>query len=180
MGFKSQRLEKPCLDLPTTKAVRAELGARRKTCMHMQRAQSCICWLVCRILIQHNKPLLMICSFCFLISRCSRLGLSSLAYLWRRDQSELLSEMISAGIEAVLIKVAAMGMQACYIFPKKKRFYKQFFFTILTLLTILISLMSQLYTTSTKDTLPTQLIISCSTLYCNYNYFLCDKHFITS
>jgi len=46
------------------------------------------------------------------------LGLSSLAYLWRRDQSELLSEMISAGIEAVLIKVAAMGMQACYFFKK--------------------------------------------------------------
>ena len=133
MGFKSQRLEKPCLDLPTTEAARAELGARRKTsvtfktCMHVQRAQSCICWLVCRIFKQHNQPLLMICSLCFLISRCSRLGLSSLAYLWRRDQSELLSEMISAGIEAVLIKVAAMGMQACYIFPKKHS-YKHFFF----------------------------------------------------
>jgi len=47
---------------------------------------------------------------------CSRLEISSLAYLWRRDQSELLSEMISARIEAVLIKVAAMGMQAYYIF----------------------------------------------------------------
>lgn len=41
---------------------------------------------------------------------CSRLGLSSLAYLWRRDQQELLSEMISSGIEAVLIKVAAMDL----------------------------------------------------------------------
>jgi len=49
------------------------------------------------------------------------LGLSSLAYLWRRDQSELLSEMISAGIKAVLIKVAAMGMQTCYFLSKKFR-----------------------------------------------------------
>ena len=47
--------------------------------------------------------------FFFSLIRCSRLGLSSLAYLWRRDQQELLSEMISSGIEAVLIKVAAMG-----------------------------------------------------------------------
>lgn len=46
------------------------------------------------------------------------MGLSSLAYLWRRDQSELLNEMISSGIEAVLIKVAAMGMQAYYYFGK--------------------------------------------------------------
>lgn len=41
---------------------------------------------------------------------CSRLGLSSLAYLWRRDQQELLREMISSGLEAVLIKVAAMDL----------------------------------------------------------------------
>lgn len=41
---------------------------------------------------------------------CSRLGLSSLAYLWRRDQQELLSEMISSGIKAVLVKVAAMDL----------------------------------------------------------------------
>lgn len=41
---------------------------------------------------------------------CSRLGLSSLAYLWRRDQQELLSEMISSGVKAVLVKVAAMDL----------------------------------------------------------------------
>mgnify|MGYP003729809057 CR=1 FL=1 len=34
----------------------------------------------------------------------------SLAYLWRRDQSELLQEMIDGGIEAVVIKVAALGL----------------------------------------------------------------------
>ena len=48
--------------------------------------------------------------FCLISLSCSRLGLSSLAYLWRRDQQELLSEMISSGIEAVLVKVAAMGI----------------------------------------------------------------------
>ena len=32
-----------------------------------------------------------------------------LAYLWHRDQRELMSEMISSGVDAILIKVAAMG-----------------------------------------------------------------------
>ncbi|XP_031483479.1 diphthine--ammonia ligase [Nymphaea colorata] len=41
---------------------------------------------------------------------CSRLGLISLAYLWKQDQSLLLQEMISNGIVAVLIKVASMGL----------------------------------------------------------------------
>ncbi|XP_065203187.1 uncharacterized protein LOC135833358 [Planococcus citri] len=41
---------------------------------------------------------------------CSRLGLVSLAYLWRRDQGELLQEMIDSGVEAVVIKVAALGL----------------------------------------------------------------------
>ena len=43
------------------------------------------------------------------LCRCGRLGLVSLAYLWRRDQRELLKEMIDAQVEAVVIKVAAMG-----------------------------------------------------------------------
>lgn len=33
----------------------------------------------------------------------------SLAYLWRRDQRELLKEMIEAKVQAVVIKVAALG-----------------------------------------------------------------------
>ncbi|XP_073725915.1 diphthine--ammonia ligase isoform X2 [Misgurnus anguillicaudatus] len=41
---------------------------------------------------------------------CARLHLQSLAYLWHRDQSELLSEMICSGINALLIKVAAFGL----------------------------------------------------------------------
>lgn len=45
---------------------------------------------------------------------CQRLGLTSLSYLWRRDQSELLKEMIDSGLSAILIKVASMGLH-----PKK-------------------------------------------------------------
>ncbi|GAB1598974.1 diphthine--ammonia ligase-like [Argonauta hians] len=41
---------------------------------------------------------------------CSRLGLTVLAYLWRRDQQELLTEMIEANVHAIIIKVAAMGL----------------------------------------------------------------------
>lgn len=41
---------------------------------------------------------------------CRRLGLTPLCYLWQRDQEELLSEMIEAGLEAVLIKVAGIGL----------------------------------------------------------------------
>ncbi|XP_028994805.1 diphthine--ammonia ligase [Betta splendens] len=41
---------------------------------------------------------------------CLRLGLQPLAYLWRRDQESLLSEMISSGLRAIVIKVAAFGL----------------------------------------------------------------------
>ncbi|XP_038597021.1 diphthine--ammonia ligase [Tachyglossus aculeatus] len=41
---------------------------------------------------------------------CMRLGLQPLAYLWRRNQQDLLREMISSGIHAVVIKVAALGL----------------------------------------------------------------------
>jgi len=43
---------------------------------------------------------------------CSRLGLDSLAYLWQREQGPLLSEMTAAGVEAVLVKVASLGLGA--------------------------------------------------------------------
>ncbi|KAL0088185.1 ATP binding domain 4-like protein [Phycomyces blakesleeanus] len=46
---------------------------------------------------------------------CNRLGLTSLAYLWRRDQRELLAEMAAANVNAVLIKVAAMGLKAAHL-----------------------------------------------------------------
>ena len=49
-------------------------------------------------------------SHLFLFSRYSRLGLVSLSYLWRRDQAELFDEMIDAKVEAILIKVATLGL----------------------------------------------------------------------
>jgi len=41
---------------------------------------------------------------------CRRLGLQSLSYLWQRNQEELLHEMIQADLEAILIKVASLGL----------------------------------------------------------------------
>ncbi|KAL4242079.1 Diphthine--ammonia ligase [Abortiporus biennis] len=41
---------------------------------------------------------------------CRRLSLTPLCYLWQRDQGELLSEMIEAGLEAIVIKVAGIGL----------------------------------------------------------------------
>jgi hypothetical protein len=38
------------------------------------------------------------------------LGLVSLSYLWRQDQAELFDEMIDAKVEAILIKVATLGL----------------------------------------------------------------------
>ncbi|KAL0419385.1 UNVERIFIED_CONTAM: Diphthine--ammonia ligase [Sesamum radiatum] len=43
-------------------------------------------------------------------SVCSRLGLVSLAYLWKQDQSLLLQQMIRSGIIAIIVKVAAIGL----------------------------------------------------------------------
>ena len=45
----------------------------------------------------------------------SRLGLVSLAYLWRRDQSTLLQEMIDCGVEAAIIKCAALGLEEWHL-----------------------------------------------------------------
>ncbi|XP_026675302.1 diphthine--ammonia ligase isoform X2 [Ceratina calcarata] len=42
---------------------------------------------------------------------CSRLGLISLSYLWRRDQDVLFKEMIASSVNAVIIKVAALGLE---------------------------------------------------------------------
>lgn len=45
---------------------------------------------------------------------CARLRLQSIAYLWRRNQKELLLEMLQSGIDAIVIKVASMGL-----YPRK-------------------------------------------------------------
>ncbi|XP_075569006.1 diphthine--ammonia ligase isoform X4 [Pelecanus crispus] len=41
---------------------------------------------------------------------CRRLNLQPLAYLWRRNQEVLLKEIISSNIQAIIIKVAALGL----------------------------------------------------------------------
>ncbi|XP_076201048.1 diphthine--ammonia ligase isoform X2 [Aptenodytes patagonicus] len=41
---------------------------------------------------------------------CRRLNLQPLAYLWHRNQEILLKEMISSNIQAIIIKVAAFGL----------------------------------------------------------------------
>lgn len=45
----------------------------------------------------------------------SRTGLFSIAPLWRREQSELLDEMIKNGVDAVLIKVAGIGLDETHL-----------------------------------------------------------------
>lgn len=42
---------------------------------------------------------------------CQRLNLKSLAFLWQRNQTSLLNEMIESGINAILIKVACYGLE---------------------------------------------------------------------
>ena len=46
---------------------------------------------------------------------CQRLGLTALAYLWQRDQTELLHEMITAGMVSVLVKVACLGLDKFHL-----------------------------------------------------------------
>lgn len=46
---------------------------------------------------------------------CNRLGIQMLAYLWERDQEELLQEMIDYGIEAILIKTAVIGLNRLHL-----------------------------------------------------------------
>ncbi|KAG9317438.1 hypothetical protein JVU11DRAFT_1638 [Chiua virens] len=41
---------------------------------------------------------------------CRRLSLTPLAYLWQRNQTSLLSEMIASGLDAILIKIAGAGL----------------------------------------------------------------------
>lgn len=41
---------------------------------------------------------------------CSRLGLNCLSYLWSRDQAQLLEEILACQIDAVLVKVASIGL----------------------------------------------------------------------
>ena len=46
---------------------------------------------------------------------CQRLGLTVLAFLWQRDQSELLDNMATAGLRASIIKVAGAGLNLTHL-----------------------------------------------------------------
>ena len=49
------------------------------------------------------------------VNSCARLSLTPLCYLWQRNQDELLSEMIDSGLEAILIKVAGIGLKTSHL-----------------------------------------------------------------
>lgn len=57
-----------------------------------------------------RKLMVFQCIVGFCICRCMRLNLVPLAYLWRRDQTELLQEMIDCKVQSILIKVASLGL----------------------------------------------------------------------
>ncbi|CAH6718629.1 diphthine--ammonia ligase [[Candida] jaroonii] len=46
---------------------------------------------------------------------CDRYGLTSLAFLWQRDQRELMTEMCANELDARLIKVAAIGLESKHL-----------------------------------------------------------------
>jgi len=46
---------------------------------------------------------------------CDRMNIKMLAYLWERNQEELLQEMIDYGIDAILIKVAVIGLDSKHL-----------------------------------------------------------------
>ena len=50
----------------------------------------------------------------------------SLAYLWQRDQKELVNEMIATELEAVVVKVAAMGLDERQIGKTLRQLYPYF------------------------------------------------------
>lgn len=53
----------------------------------------------------------------------SRLGLISLAYLWQRDQLELMGEMCASGMDARIIKVAAVGLNENHLGKSLKELF---------------------------------------------------------
>jgi len=51
---------------------------------------------------------------------CNRLGLTSLAYLWMRNQRELLLDMINDGMDALIIKTCTMGLNQNHLLKSIK------------------------------------------------------------
>ena len=51
----------------------------------------------------------------FVLLSCQRLSLTTLSYLWQRNQDELLDEMIESGLDAIIIKVAGIGLSVKHL-----------------------------------------------------------------
>lgn len=54
---------------------------------------------------------------------CQRLGLTSLAFLWQRDQLELMTEMVESSMDARIIKVAAVGLTEDHLAKSLKEIF---------------------------------------------------------
>lgn len=87
-----------------------ELTAGFQTAMPEVKAVACGAILsnYQRVRVEHVYASTRSCAV--LIPRsCARLNLIPIAFLWERNQEELLSEMVSAGMGSVLVKVAGAG-----------------------------------------------------------------------
>ena len=60
---------------------------------------------------------------------CQRLGLVSLAYLWLKDQSDLLQEMIACEMDARIVKICSMGLKPAHL-GKSIAQLQPYFFTL--------------------------------------------------
>jgi len=49
--------------------------------------------------------------------------LTAFAYLWQRNQRELLAEMIECKLKAIIIKVAALGTLFSFFVGKKLHYF---------------------------------------------------------
>ncbi|CAM9826741.1 unnamed protein product [Chrysoparadoxa australica] len=62
---------------------------------------------------------------------CQRLGLTPLTYLWyAREQSTLLRDMLSSGVDAVLVKVASLGLEPHKHLGKSLSSLEPYFYTL--------------------------------------------------
>ena len=48
-------------------------------------------------------------------SVCKKLGLVSLAFMWMRNQSDLLQEMVNFKVNAIIVKVACIGLNSKHL-----------------------------------------------------------------
>jgi diphthine-ammonia ligase len=57
---------------------------------------------------------------------CARLGLVSLAYLWQYDQAELVTAMGEQGLDAIIAKVASLGLKPAMLGKRLQTLFPQF------------------------------------------------------